>query len=179
MRELIYDPLGKIRFRIITHVPSHPWYQVFKTKVTSLVIRETLTSESKDLINMNMSPWTLRIEVDLYKWSSIMIWDKSLLVNGFLIRSLKSYRHVSYIISLYKVPLSRCLTSNDLNQNRLYQILGRPHLQLPIKESINFNLLLLTYFIHRCDLNSLVLIQDHILKMNMEFWFDIILNCSQ
>ena len=90
----------------------------------------------------------------------------------------KSYRPVSYIISLYKAPLPRCLTSNNPNQDCLYHILGRPYLQLPIKESLNFNLLLLTYFIHSCDLNSLVLIQDHILKMNMEFWFDIILNYS-
>ena len=54
---------------------------------------------------------------------------------------------------------------NNLNLDYLYQHdTQQTVLTTPIKEFHNFNLLLLTIFIHSCDLNSLVLIQDHILN---------------
>ena len=58
---------------------------------------------------------------------------------------------------------------NNLNLDYLYQHdTQQTVLTTPIKEFLNFNLLLLTIFIHSCDLNSLVLIQDHILNNEYE-----------
>ena len=58
---------------------------------------------------------------------------------------------------------------NNPNLDYLYQHdTQQTVLTTPIKEFHNFNLLLLTIFIHSCDLNSLVLIQDHILNNEYE-----------
>ena len=63
---------------------------------------------------------------------------------------------------------------NNPNLDYLYQHdTQQTVLTTPIKEFHNFNLLLLTIFIHSCDLNSLVLIQDHILNNEYGIFSDI------